>query len=79
MRMSAGSRRKRALPLGGVAGADADYRLVEGDAAPACHVGDAGQGRAKIALHVNGQGFEGGDVNDAAAGSRSFGPAASGQ
>ena len=57
-----------ALALGGVAGADADERLVERDAHAAGHVGNAGEGRTQVALHVDGEGFEGRDVDDAAAG-----------
>ena len=56
-----------ALALGGVAGADADERLVERDAAAAGHVGDAGEGRAQVALHVDGEGLEGRNIDDAAA------------
>jgi hypothetical protein len=57
-----------ALALGGVAGADADERLVERDIHAAGHVGDAGEGRAEVALDVDSEGFEGRDVDDAAAG-----------
>ncbi len=53
-----------ALALRGVAGADADERLVERDTPAARHVGDAGEGRAKVALHVDSEGLEGRDVDD---------------
>ncbi len=55
-----------ALALWGVSGADADERLVERDAAAAGHVGDAGERRTQVALDINGEGLEGGDVDDAA-------------
>ena len=56
-----------ALALRRVAGADADGGLVEGDAHAAGHVGHAGERRAQVALHVDGQGLERRDVEDAAA------------
>ena len=56
-----------ALPLRRVAGANADGRFAEGNAHAAGHVGHAGQGRAQIALHVDGQSLEGRNVDDAAA------------
>ncbi len=55
-----------ALPLRRVSGADADGGLAEIDAHAAGHVGHAGQGRAEVALHVDGEGFERRDVDDAA-------------
>ena len=57
----------RALPLRRVAGANADGRLAEGDAHAAGHVGHAGQRRAQVALHVDGESLEGRNVDDAAA------------
>lgn len=37
------------------------------DAHPTGHIGDAGKGRTEVAFHVNGEGLEGGNVDDAAA------------
>ena len=56
-----------ALLLRGVAGADADLGVVDGDAHAAGHVGDAGERGAQVAFDVDGEGFERGDVDDAAA------------
>ena len=53
--------------LGSIAGTNADRRIVEGHTLAAGHVGDASQGRAKVAFHVNGEGLERRDVDDAAA------------
>ena len=65
IRMSAGWRRKRARSRWGVSPVRTLIeRLVEGDAPAAGHVGDAGERRTQIALDVDGQGFEGRDVDD---------------
>jgi hypothetical protein len=50
-----------------VAGTDTDLRLVECDAGLPGHVRHAGERRAQVAFHIHGQGFEGADVNHAAA------------
>jgi hypothetical protein len=55
------------LALGGVAGADADGRFMEGDPVATGHIGDAGKGGAEVAFNVDSEGLEGGDVDDAAA------------
>ena len=57
-----------ALGLGGVAGADGDFGWAEGDASVAGEGGDAQEGGAEVAFDVDGEGFEGADVDDAAAG-----------
>jgi hypothetical protein len=55
--------------LGGcVAGTDADLREVHGDAGSLGHVGDAGERGTEVALDVDREGFERGDVDDAGAG-----------
>ena len=59
-------RKARALALRRVAGAHADLRIVERDAHAARHVGDAGQRRAQIALHVDCQRLQRRNVNDTA-------------
>ena len=56
-----------ALLLAGVAGADADLGVVDGDTHAAGHVGDAGERGAEVAFDVDGEGFERGDVDDSAA------------
>ena len=56
-----------AFPLRRVAGADADERIVEGHALAAGHVGDPSERRTQVALHVNSEGLEWRDVDDAAA------------
>ena len=67
--MSAGWRRKRARSdCGRVAGADGDLGGTEGDASVASEGGDGFERRAEVAFHVDGEGFEGADVDDAAAG-----------
>jgi hypothetical protein len=53
----------------GVAGADADFGDVDGDALALGEVGDAGEGHAEVALDVDGESLEGRDIQDAAAGS----------
>jgi len=58
--------------LGRVAGANADGGFVERDTATAGHVGNAGEGGAEVAFHVDSQGFEGGNVEDSAAWFRTF-------
>ena len=55
-----------ALLLAGVAGADADLRVADGNAHAAGHVGDAGERGAEVAFDVNCEGFERGDVDDSA-------------
>ena len=57
----------RALGGRGVAGADRHRRDVVGDAGGRGQVGDAGQRRAQVALHVHGQRLERRQVQDAAA------------
>src|ERR1035441_5513825 len=56
-----------ALTGGGVAGADGDGGLVEGDAGGAGGLRDADQRGAEVAFDINGQGLDGGNVEDAAA------------
>jgi hypothetical protein len=46
---------------------------VKRDAAAAGHVGYAGKRRAEVALHIDGESFEGRHVNDLAASFSSFG------
>lgn len=53
---------------GGVAGADGDFGDVNGNAHALGHVGNTGEGGAEVAFDVDGEGFEGGDVDDADAG-----------
>ena len=55
------------LPLRRVAGSNADGGFCEGNAHAASHVGNAGQGRAQVALHIDGESLERRNVNDAAA------------
>jgi hypothetical protein len=57
-----------ALGLGRVAGADGDLGGAEGDAGVAREGGDAKEGGTEIAFDVDGEGLEGADVDDAAAG-----------
>ena len=52
---------------GGVAGADGDGGLVEGDAGGARGLRDADQRATQVAFDVDGQRFDGRDVEDAAA------------
>ena len=67
MRMSAGWRRKRARSVcGRVAGADGDLRWAERDAGGASEGGDGFERGAEVAFHVDGERFEGADVEDAA-------------
>ena len=67
MRMSAGWRRKRARSdLRRVAGADGDLGRTKGDAGGAGERGDGFERRAEVAFHVDREGFEGADVDDAA-------------
>ena len=56
-----------ALVGGGVAGAYGDGGLVEGGVLRARGLGDADEGRLQVALDIDGEGFDGGDVEDAAA------------
>ena len=56
-----------ALGGGGVAGADGDGGFVEGDAGGAGGLGDADQRGLQVAFDVDGEGLDGGDVEDAAA------------
>lgn len=55
------------LALGSVAGADADGGFVKRDAPTAGHVGDSGQWRAQVTLHIHSKSFKGRDVNNSAA------------
>src|SRR5581483_5409398 len=43
-----------AFALRGIARADTDLRLMEGNATAARHIGDAGQRRSQVALHIDG-------------------------
>ena len=52
---------------GGVAGADGDGGLVEGDARGAGGLGDADERGAEVAFDIDGEGLDGGDIEDAAA------------
>ena len=56
-----------ALVGGGVAGADRHRDVGLGQAKPGCGVADADQGRAEVALDVDGQGLHGRDVEHPAA------------
>ena len=57
-----------ALGLRGVAGADGDLGRAEGDASVAGEGGDGFERGAEVAFHVDSEGFEGADVDDAALG-----------
>ena len=56
-----------ALTGGCVAGADGDGGFVERDAGGAGGLGDAGEGGAQVAFDIDGEGLDGGNVEDAAA------------
>ncbi len=53
--------------LRGVTGADADFGVVDGDSHAAGHVGDAGERGTEVAFDIDGERFEWGDVDNAAA------------
>ncbi len=57
-----------AFGLRGIAGADGDLGGTKGDASVASEGGDGFERRAEVAFHVDCEGFEGADVEDAALG-----------
>ena len=63
-----------AFALGRITGADTDEGLVKWNASAAGHVGYTGERRAEVALHIDGESFEGRHVNDLAASFSSFRP-----